>query len=145
VPLSEGKTFWRVASISNSKQGPFSDAKLIELKAAPKTPEPKTNDDTVELNSDIALSEKGNQLEVHLAKDADFKSTIEVKKLTSSPARFTLAPGKYFLRTRYLLEGFKADAVPFSATKSITMVEPMRDSFGITIRSGDGTSIILGR
>jgi hypothetical protein len=145
ITLSEGRTFWRVASIESGKQGPFSDAKLIELKAAPKTPEPKTNDDIVELNSDVELSEKGNQLEVHLSKDANFTSTLEVKKLTSSPARFSLAPGKYFLKTRYLIEGFKPDAVPFSSTKSITMVEPMRDSFGNTIRSGDGTSIILGR
>jgi hypothetical protein len=91
------------------------------------------------------LSEKGNQLEVHLAKDAEFKSGVEVKKLTSSPARLTLAPGKYYLKTRYVVEGFKPDALPFSPVQSINMIESVRDSFGNIIRSGDGTSIILGR
>jgi hypothetical protein len=145
LTLTVGKTFWRVASIEDGKQGPFSDAKHIELRVAPSSPLPKTTENIVELNSEIELSEKGNQLEVHLAKDAEFKTGFEVRKLTTSPAKFTLAPGKYYLKTRYLIEGFKPDAVPFGPVQNITMVESMRDSFGNTIRSGDGTSIILGR
>jgi hypothetical protein len=143
VPL--GKFFWRVASISNGKQGPFSDAKNIELRAAPNTPVPAVKDDVIELNSDVVLSEKGNQLEIFIAKDADFKSGLEIKKITSLPAKFTLPAGNYFLKTRYLIEGFKPDAVPFGPTQTVKMVEPVRDSFGNTIRSIDGSSIILGR
>jgi FecR protein/LysM domain len=145
LTLSPGKTFWRVASIQNGKQGPFSDAKHIELKLAPNSPVPKTSDDIVELNSDVALSEKGNQLEVYLAKDAEFKTALEIKKLTVSPAKFALPAGKYFIKTRYLIEGFKPDAVPFGPVQNITMVEPVRDTYGNSVRSGDGTSIILGR
>jgi hypothetical protein len=145
ISLNPGKTFWRVASIDNGKQGPFSDAKLIELKVAPKSPVPKTTDDVVELNADIALSEKGNQLEVFLSKDAEFKNVFDIKKLTSSPAIFTLPGGTFFIKTRYLIEGFKPDAVPFSPVQTLNMVEPVRDTFGNTIRSGDGSSVILGR
>jgi FecR protein/LysM domain len=145
LSLSPGKTFWRVASIENGKQGPFSDAKFIELRVAPNTPIPKTTENIVELNSELELSEKGNQLEVHLAKDPEFKTGVEVKKLSASPAKFTLAPGKYYIKSRYLIEGFKPDAVPFGPVQNITMIESVRDSFGNTIRSGDGTSIILGR
>jgi FecR protein len=145
LTLSPGKTFWRVASIQNGKQGPFSDAKLIELKVAPNPPVPKTSDDILELTSDVALSEKGNQLEVYLSKDAEFKTALEVKKLTTSPSKFTLPAGKYFIKTRYLIEGFKPDAVPFGPVQNITMVEPVRDTYGNSVRSGDGTSIILGR
>jgi hypothetical protein len=145
LPLSAGKTYWRVASIEDGKQGPFSDAKHIELKVAPNSPVPKTTENTVELNSEIELSEKGNQLEVYLAKDSEFKSGLEVKKFAASPARLTLAPGKYFLKTRYVVEGFKPDALPFSSVQNITMIEPVRDSFANTIRSGDGTPLILGR
>jgi hypothetical protein len=145
LALTAGKTFWRVASIEDGKQGPFSDAKFIELRVAPNSPVPKTTENILELNSEIELSDKGNQLEVHLAKDAEFKSGVEVKKLTSSPARLVLAPGKYYLKTRYVIEGFKPDALPFSPVQNITMIESVRDSFGNIIRSGDGTSIILGR
>ncbi len=145
LSLSAGKTFWRVASIEAGKQGPFSDAKHIELRVAPNTPTPKTTENIVELNSELELSEKGNQLEVYLAKDPAFKIGVEVKKLSASPAKFTLAPGKYYIKSRYLIEGFKPDAVPFGPVQDITMVESVRDSFGNTIRSGDGTSIILGR
>jgi hypothetical protein len=145
LTLNVGKTYWRVASIERSKQGPFSDAKYIELKAAPTAPVPKTNDNIVELDSNIELSEKGNQLEVYLAKDVNFTTAVEVRKLTASPARFVLAPGKYFLKTRYLIEGFKPDAVPFGPVQTINMIEPMRDTYGNSIRSGDGTPIILGR
>jgi FecR protein len=145
LTLSPGKTFWRLASIQNGKQGPFSDAKLIELKVAPNPPVPKTSDDILELTSDVALSEKGNQLEVYLSKDAEFKTTLEIKKLTASPARLVLPAGRYFIKTRYLIEGFKPDAVPFGPVQNITMVEPVRDTYGNSIRSGDGTSIILGR
>jgi hypothetical protein len=145
TPVTPGKIFWRVASIVNNKQGPFTDAKNIELKAAPSTAVPTLKDDVVELNSDILLSENGNQLEVFLAKDADFKTGLEVKKLNASPAKLTLPAGKYFLKTRYLIEGFKPDAVPFGPTQSITIVEPVRDAYGNTIRSIDGSSIILGR
>jgi hypothetical protein len=145
LTLSPGKTFWRVASIEDGKQGPFSDAKTIELRVAPNSPVPKTTENILELNSEIELSEKGNQLEVHLARNAEFKSGVEVRKLTSSPARLTLAPGRYYLKTRYVIEGFKPDALPFSPVQNITMIESVRDSFGNIIRSGDGTSIILGR
>jgi hypothetical protein len=140
-----GKVFWRVASISNGKQGPFSDAKNFELRAAPNTPVPAVKDDVIELNSDVVLSEKGNQLEIFIAKDADFKSGLEIKKITALPAKFNLPAGNYFLKTRYLIEGFKPDAVPFGPTQTIKMVEPVRDSFGNTIRSIDGSSLILGR
>jgi hypothetical protein len=145
ISLNLGKTFWRVASIDNGKQGPFSDAKVIELKVAPKPPVPKTSDDVVELNADIALSENGNQLEVFLSKDAEFKTVFAVKKLTSSPAIFTLPSGTFFIKTRYLIEGFKPDAVPFSPVQTLKMVEPVRDTFGNTIQAGDGSSLILGR
>jgi flagellin-like hook-associated protein FlgL len=145
LSLTAGKTFWRVASIDKGKQGPFSDAKQIELKVAPNSPAPKTKDDVVELNTDIALSEKGNQLEVFLSKDADFKNIFDIKKLTSSPAIFALPAGTYFIKTRYLIEGFKPDAVPFSPVQTLKMVEPVRDTFGNTIQAGDGSSLILGR
>ena len=145
LQLTLGKTFWRVASIDQGKQGPFSDPKHIELRAAPKSPVPKTKDDILELNSDIELSEKGSQLEVYLAKDADFKNALEVKKLSASPASFKLSAGKYFIKTRYILEGFKADAVPFGPVMNITMIEPVRDTYGNSIRTGDDSPLILGR
>lgn len=145
LQLTLGKTFWRVASIDKDKQGPFSDAKHIDLKAAPKSPVPKTKDDIVELNSDIELSEKGSQLEVYLAKDADFKNALEIKTLSASPARFNLRAGNYFIKTRYILEGFKPDAVPFGPVMNITMVEPVRDTYGNSIRTGDDSPLILGR
>jgi hypothetical protein len=144
--LKEGITHWRVASIEqNKKQGPFSDASKIELASAPVMPKPKARDDIMEFSSSIPLSEKTNQLEVVFATDSAFTKDVLIKRFSQTPAQTQLSAGNYFVKLRYVLEGFAADAVPFGATQTFRMVEPVRNSFGSSITSGDGSSVILGR
>jgi hypothetical protein len=144
--LQAGVTFWRVASIEQSrKQGPFSDASKIELVAAPAMPKPTAKDDVMEFSSSIALSDKTNQLEVHFATDSDFTKNVITKKFSQAPAQIQLQAGNYFVKLRYVLQGYAPDAVPFGTTQTFRMVEPLKSTFGSSITSGDGSSVILGR
>jgi hypothetical protein len=144
--LTEGSTFWRVASIEPSrKQGPFSDASKIELVASPALPKPTTKDDVMEFSSSIPLSDKTNQLEVQFAADEAFSKNVLTKRFSQTPAQVQLSAGNYFVKLRYILEGYAPDAVPFGATQTFRMVEPLRSTFGGAITSGDGSSVILGR
>jgi hypothetical protein len=148
VRLNPGLNYWRIASIEPSqKQGPFSDARKIELKLAPNAPKATAVDDLLEFISEIALSASTAQLEVHLRvmQSPGKAGQNSVQTFAQSPIKLQLAPGQYQVKTRYIVNGFAPDEIPFGPTQTVTMKEPLRSAYGDSIKAGDGTSIILGR
>jgi hypothetical protein len=120
LPLSPGQYLWRVASIrEGGDQGPFSDAASFEQRPVPASPSaepPKLDGKNLTLSWRALLP--GQQVELQLARDANFETLVFNDKTSASELTLpTPAPGSYHLRMRTLdADGF---AGPYGAAQKI--------------------------
>jgi hypothetical protein len=114
-PLPQGEYYWRVASVrADGKQGPYGDVQRFQLRAPPATPEPPTIDD--QQVQFTWSGEAGQTFEFQLARDTQFISVIETRRLAEPEATLQRPePGTYYMRVRATdSDGFVG---PYTATQ----------------------------
>jgi len=121
VSLEPGQYYWRVGSVrSDGDMGPFGDPNRFSVKPEMQVeaPEIKAGEMTFAWSG-----ETGQVFDFELAKDADFKTVIETRRLDQ--ARVALpkpGPGTYFMRVRPTdPDGFVG---PYSATQRFDIPMP---------------------
>jgi LysM repeat protein len=116
-PLKIGKYYWRMATIDQDGDGPFSDPLLLRrIPPAPKMEAPEMTDDTLVLNFRKGLP--GQKYEMQMAKDEAFTRLVIDKQLEEPILEEPLPEsGEYFIRIRTIdSDGFIG---PFSAPQII--------------------------
>jgi hypothetical protein len=127
LPFPPGHYRWRVASIrAGGDQGPYGDATPFEQRSVPASPTaepPKLDGKNLTLSWRALLP--GQQVELQLARDANFETLVVNEKTSATELTLpTPAPGSYHLRMRTLdADGF---AGPFGAPQQIEVPRSWR-------------------
>ena len=97
--LQVGEFYWRVASVSQSGQGPWSEVrKLRVLPPHAPTPAPAFSKDRLVVSWQ---ARPGQTFEYQLSGSKDFSAVEQTNKLTEAKLDIAMpAPGKYFMRMR---------------------------------------------
>lgn len=126
--------WWRLASVVDGRQGPFSAARAVEQRAPGGAPTGAVDDDRLELSWPPLIGERWT---VQLARDADFgavflERTLEAPKVVLDG----LQPGVWFARTR------STDAAgvesPWSPSQRFEVKALLRSGSGAPVLTTDG-------
>ncbi len=117
--LPEGTYYWRLASISNGEQGPFSDAQEFSYRALPDSPAlqaPGVSDE--ELAFRWASAGDGLRYHCQFARDADFTDVLHEQTTADTGLSLPRPPAqRYYFRVRAIdADGY---ASPFGTTQQI--------------------------
>ena len=116
-PLKIGKYYWRMATIDQDGDGPFSDPQLLRrIPPAPELEEPEMTEDTLVFRFRKGLP--GQKYQVQMAKDEAFTQLVIDEQLEEPKLEQPLPEGgEYFVRIRTIdSDGFIG---PFSAPQVI--------------------------
>jgi hypothetical protein len=101
--LAEGGYFWRVATLADAKQGPYSDPQLFQLRPSP-APELALDENDMTIQWPAGLA--GERFHFQLARDDQFSQILEDRTLDQPSLTLARpAPGSYYTRVASINAG----------------------------------------
>lgn len=123
--LKPGTYYWRMASLNDTKEGPFNTIQNFTLRPSPKSPDLSTmssEGDENNLTLRWQAGTAGQQYKIQIAADSLFENILKEAQLKNPEFTMERSPNRVYLRVKVIdVDGFEGDWSPAQ------LVEPLPD------------------